>query len=289
MNLDSIILSVILIAGFYLLFYLGKKVYSLVHRDYDLEKELVHKDNPAVALAITGYYTGLVLSIGGAIVGPSNGFASDIIDLLLYGSLSIVLLNISCVLCDKIILYRFRMTDELVRDRNQGTGAVSMGVSVASGFLIYGAVSGEGGTLWTAVSFWAIGQVILIIAGLVYNRILSFDIHEEIEKDNVAAGVGFAGALIAVGIVVGLAAEGDFTSWSEDLPHFMGISIVGLVLLPIIRFLTDKVLLPSVNLSDEIIGLKPDKSIETRGPNVGAAYIEAFSYIAGAFIICWCV
>lgn len=55
------------------------------------------------------------------------------------------------------------------------------------------------------------------------------------------------------------------------------------------RTLTDRLLLPGVKLSDEIIGLKADKSIEERGPNTGAAYIEAFAYIAGAFIIFWCI
>ena len=44
-----------------------------------------------------------------------------------------------------------------------------------------------------------------------------------------------------------------------------------------------------LDIDDEIIGLKADKSTEEKGPNVGAAYIEAFSYIAGALIIYWCV
>ena len=84
-----------------------------------------------------------------------------------------------------------------------------------------------------------------------------------------------------MGIVIGLAAERDFHSWSYDLPGYLGIACVGLVLLPIIRLLTDKVLLPTVKLSDEIA--RQEK------PNVGAAYIEAFSYIAAAFILYWCV
>jgi uncharacterized membrane protein YjfL (UPF0719 family) len=116
---------------------------------------------------------------------------------------------------------------------------------------------------------------------LVYERITPYNIHEEIEKDNVAAGVSFAGALVSVGIIIGLAGEGDFTAWSIDLPVYIGFAVLGLILLPIIRLLTDKVLLPTVKLSDEISAQEK--------PNVGAAYIEAFSYIAAAFIISWCV
>ena len=89
------------------------------------------------------------------------------------------------------------------------------------------------------------------------------------------------GALIAMGIVVGLAAEGDFMSWSEDIWDFLFVAVLGLILLPFIRLLTDKVLLPTVRLSHEIAG--QEKS------NLGAAYIEAISYISAAFAIYWCV
>ena len=51
-----------------------------------------------------------------------------------------------------------------------------------------------------------LGQLALIAFAWIYNRITPFDIHDEIEKDNEAAGVSFGGALTAVGIVIGLAA-----------------------------------------------------------------------------------
>ncbi|MBW1710734.1 MAG: DUF350 domain-containing protein [Deltaproteobacteria bacterium] len=281
MTLDSLVTAIILIIGFYILFYIGKTVNNLLHREYRLGYELVERDNAALALAIVGYYVGLVLAIGGAIVGPSSGLVNDLIDLAVYGVLGIILLNISWYLCDKLILYKFHVSDELIRDHNQGTGAVSAAVSIASGFIIYGSVAGEGGSIWTVLVFWLIGQVILILTGLVYNRITSYDIHEQIEKDNVAAGVSFAGALLAVGVIVGLAGEGDFVSWSENLFSYLAYAVIGLILLPVVRILTDRVLLPTVRLSDEIVAQEK--------PNMGAAYIEAFSYIAAAFIIFWCV
>lgn len=281
MKLDNLILALILIVGFYVIFYIGKVVHDLIHRSYNLNTELVENDNAALALAISGYYLGLVIAIGGTLVGPSQGIVNDLLDLAFYGIISIALLNISWVICDKIILYKFHVNDELIRDHNQGTGAVVAATSIASGFIIYGAVSGEGGSIWTTLIFWAIGQIVLILAAMVYRLITPYDDHEEIEKDNVAAGVSFAGALIAIGIIVGLAGEGDFTTWREALPSYIGFAVVGLILLPVIRTLTDKVLLPTVKLSDEIANQEK--------PNVGAAYIEAFSYIAAAFIVYWCV
>jgi uncharacterized membrane protein YjfL (UPF0719 family) len=214
-------------------------------------------------------------------VGPSAGVVDDLLDVFIYGILSIILINASWYICDKLILYKFKISDELIRDHNQGTGAVSAGMSIASGFIIFGSVQGAGGSIWTVVGFWAIGQVILILAGLVYNLITPYDIHGEIEKDNVAAGVSFAGALVAIGAIIGFAAESDFESWRQSLPGYLGYALIGLLLLPLIRFLTDKVLLPTVKLSDEIHTQEK--------PNLGAAYIEAFSYIAAAFIFYWCV
>ena len=281
MDLDNLVSAAIFIIVFFIFFLIGKVINDLLHREYKLNFELVEKDNAALALAVVGYYFGLVLAIGGTIAGPSAGLVEDLYDLVIYGILSIILLNISWFLCDKLILFKFRVSEELIRDHNQGTGVVSAGISVASGFIIYGAVSGEGGSIWTVLVFWALGQVLLILAGLVYELITPYNIHEEIEKDNVAAGVSFTGALVSIGVIIGLAGEGDFTAWSIDLPVYLGFAVLGLILLPIIRLLTDKVLLPSVKLSDEIAAQEK--------PNVGAAYIEAFSYIAAAFIISWCV
>lgn len=281
MNIDHIITGVILIFVFYLLFFIGKLVNDLLHREYNLTKELVENDNPAIALAVAGYYFGLVIAIGGTLVGPTGGIVNDLIDLGLYGVMSIILLNVSWYICDIIILHRFKVSDELIRDRNQGTGAVSCGISIANGLIIFGSVSGTGGTIWTALGFWALGQLMLIIAVIVYNLITPYCIHDEIEKDNVAAGVSLGGAIIAMGVIVGLAAEGDFVSWAEELPDFVLYTLIGLILLPIVRFLTDKILLPTVKLTDEIANQEI--------PNVGAAYIEALSYIGSAFVIYWCV
>jgi uncharacterized membrane protein YjfL (UPF0719 family) len=281
MNLDIVISGLILIAAFYVLLLLGKLINDLLHREYRLNFELTEKDNAALALATTGYYSGLVLAIGGVLVGPSLSIVDDLIDLSIYGLLAIVLVNVSWYVCDKLILFKFKISEELIRDHNQGTGAVSAGMSIASGFIIFGSVQGQGGSVWTVIVLWAIGQAILILAGLVYEFVTPYNIHDEIEKDNVAAGVSFAGALVAIGAIVGLAAESDFESWAVNLPDYLGYSVLGLALLPVIRLLTDKVLLPTVKLTDEIA--RQDR------PNVGAAYIEAFSYIAAAFIIYWCV
>jgi uncharacterized membrane protein YjfL (UPF0719 family) len=281
MLLDNFITGIIVLVAFFIIFFIGKIVNDLLHREYNLKVELVEKDNAAVALTVTGYYLGLVLSIGGSIVGPDSHIVDDLLDLCIYGILGIVLLNISWFICDKLMLRHFSVSDELIRDKNQGAGAVLAGMNIASGFIIFGALQGQGGSIWTAVVYWALGQIVLIIGGLIFNWITPYDIHAEIEKDNVAVGVGFGGALTAIGVTIGLSAKYDFVSWNESLTEFLFYAVLGLLLLPVVRFLTDKVLIPSVKLTDEIA--------HQAEPNVGAAYIECFAYISAAFIIHWCI
>ena len=58
-------------------------------------------------------------------------------------------------------------------------------------------------------------------------------------------------------------------------------TVIGVILLPVARVLTDAILLPGKKLTDEIVN--QDKA------NVGAGLIEAFSYIGGAILITWCI
>ena len=85
----------------------------------------------------------------------------------------------------------------------------------------------------------------MILTGLVYEWITPYSIHTEIERDNVAVGVSFAGALIAMGNILGFAASEEFFSWQRNVLAFGSYALVGLVFLPAVRFATDKLLLPA--------------------------------------------
>jgi uncharacterized membrane protein YjfL (UPF0719 family) len=260
----------------------GKWIYNLLRPGINANEELVEKDNPAFAVQQTGYWTGLLIVLGGTLVGPSSGLMLDLFDLFLWGFIGIILINISIWLNDKFVLMHFDNRKEIIEDQNAGTGAVEAGSAIASGLLVYGAISGEGGGLVTALICWAIGQVSLIIAGFAYTKFVSYNIHEQIEDhDNVPAGVAFGGALIAVGNLIRIGIEGDFESWSVLLADFLVYTVLALILLPIIRIAADKILLPGRNISDEIAN--QDK------PNLGAGLIEAFAYISVSVLIGWVV
>ncbi len=277
--------AVVYIALTFAIFFIGKMVYQLLHPSFNLKEELVKKDNLAFALSNVGYYAGLLIAIGGAIVGPSKGLINDMIEIGVYGVLAIILLNISVFISDKLILSRFSVRKEIIEDQNEGTGVVEGAVSVASGLIIFGAVTGESTSLafgiLTAVVFWLVGQIALVLITYVYNAITPYNIHEHIEKDNVAVGIGFAGAIIAIGNLICFGISGTFEGWLNTLMGAGLEIVVGIILLPIMRFVTDKILLPGERLTDEIVN-------QVR-PNIGAAIIEAFAYIGGSVLITWCL
>jgi uncharacterized membrane protein YjfL (UPF0719 family) len=284
MTIDDLTLSAIYLVASFILFWIGKLIYDVTTPSYQVKEELVEKDNTALAVALVGYYFALVLVIGGVMAGESKGLEEDLFDIAIYGPLAILLLNVSRLINDRLVLRKFSVNEELIRDQNTGTGAVIFASYVATGLVINGAVSGVAlldttGTVISTIVFWALSQVALVVADTIYDAITPYEVHAEIEKGNVAAGIAFGGALIGIGNILRHAASGDLISWDLSLQEF-GIELAaGLILLPILRFVTDMVLLPGRNLSDEIANQGK--------PNIGAAFIEAFSYIGGSFLIVW--
>jgi uncharacterized membrane protein YjfL (UPF0719 family) len=283
--LMSIVSAICYIAAAYVLFYCGKIFYSIFNPKIDAKSELVFKDNFAFAIAQTGYFAGLLAVIGGAIVGPSRGLLFDLLDILIYGLMAIFLLNISMKLNGVLILRKFNVRKELIEDQNPGTGVVEAASAFSSGLIIFGALAGESNNLTDGIIslliFWAIGQIMFFITGLVYNLIIPYDVQKEIEKDNSAAGLGFAGALIAISILIYSSIHGAVDNISVKLVEVCIEVAIGLVMLPIARFFAAKVLLPGQKLSHEIAGQEK--------PNVGAGLIEAFAYIGSAVLISWCL
>lgn len=280
-TLDAALTALVYLAECFLLFLLGKFAYKLFQRKIKVGYELVEKDNFAFAVAHVGYFIGLLLAISSAVIGPSHDIWIDSIDIAIYGILAILLLNLSIIINDKIILRKFVVYKEIIEDQNVGTGVIEGANAIATGLIILGSVSGEGGGILTALVFWVVGQMMLIITAYFYSWIVPFDVHDQIEKDNVAVGLGFAGALIAIGNLIRYGLMVDFVSWQESFTN-VGIDVlIGLIFLPLARTLTDKILLPGRSLTDELIN--QDK------PNTGAGLIEAFAYVGGSVLITLCL
>ena len=237
--------------------------------------ELVKKDNLAVAITMSGYYLASLSIFIGALLGPTNGFAIDLVLVGGYSILGLVLLNLSRYINDKVILRKFCNIEQLTQNNNLAVAAVQFGTYLATGLVIAGAVTGTGGGVHTAIVFFTLGQISLLAFSFIYNAITPYCIHEELGKKNLAVGIALSGGLIAVGIIILNAISIDFISWKESLTDFLIVNIVAFVFLPLIRFIMDRVTVPGDKLSCEII---EDK-------NIGAGFLEATVAISFAVIL----
>ena len=276
MSVDQILAGFVYLVVVLVLLAVGKWAYDALHRRFVLRVELLEKDNLALAVTVAGYYLGLVIVLGGVVSGPASiSLLDDVIGLAIYGGLAIVLLNLSAWVNDRLVFSRFDNEREIVEDRNVGVGILEGANYVAVGLITAGAMSGEGG-MASGLVFWVTGLAALVVAGVLYDRITSYDLHDRIEAGNVAVAVAFAGVLVGFGNVIRLPGEGDFVSWNESLPEFGYYLVVGLALLPLVRLFADKVLLPGARLTDELVQERP---------NLGAGVIEGVSYLAASMLI----
>ncbi|MCT4581736.1 MAG: DUF350 domain-containing protein [Flavobacteriales bacterium] len=263
----------------------SRKVYQLLHKEIDMNHELVEQDNFAFAFANVGYLSGIVIALGGALTGGTTGnLVDDLTDFSLYALISIILLNLSIVLNDFLILRRMNLKHELVEDQNVGVGVLEAAISVATGLIIYGAVSGDShhdvinGFLSTII-FWGVGMLMFVLSTFVYNAILNFSLLDEIKKNNFAVGIAYSGVIISIANLIRHGIQGDFISWEVSAYSILYNSVIALAILPVVRVVADKLLLPGQKLTDELVNQEK--------PNVGAGLVEAFAYVGCSILLDW--
>lgn len=297
--------SALLIAAGLLL--IARVLYGRLAR-YDVDHELTEADNPAVGPAIFGFLAGVtivlagLLGTDGAALDDPIGIAWDLSEFLGWGLVAIGLLKLSGWLNDKFLLRGFENKKELVDDRNLGVGATLCGSYIASGLVLAGALTGvvdpevlpaeatRADRLMheaqSALVFFALGQVALIVFGLLYRVMQPADVLRAIEEDyvdaegrshggNAAAGIALGGNLAALGLVLFGAARADFVGWTDNLIEFGIAAGVGIVLLALWRVFVDKIMLGKADLAKEIY--------EDRNPN--AALLETASVLGMAMVL----
>ena len=262
---------------------IAKIAFRIANRKIRVVEQLIVKDNVAFSIAYVGYLIGAILVVGGALLGESHGFWQDLILLFSYGIIGIVLLLVSIGLTNKLILTKFDIKKEIFKDRNLGTGFIEATMAIATGLLLFGALIGESESftegLITLLVYWGLGMLCLVIVVKAYAKMLNYNIHDEIEKDNVAVGISLSGVILSTGLIIMHALKNPFTDWHITLFDILYYLILTLILLPVLRWITDTILLPGRKLTDEIVNQEH--------PNSGAALIEFFSYAAAGIFVVW--
>jgi len=270
-----------LIVGFGL-FWLGQLAYQkLFRRQMELNLELFVKDNPAVAIALVGYYFGIVIGLGGVLGQSAASWQDKVLSLATYGATVILFMLAGAWVGDRLILRCFECQREIVQDRNVGAATVEAGNHIANGLILNASLGGDSGSWLVGLVCWLLGLGVLVLVSVVYPRVAKYNVFDEIEKrNNPAAGVAFAGLLIATGNIVRVAFAPEFQNWLLSFTQYGLVLLFSLISLIAIRWLADLILVPGVKISDEIVNQET--------PNLGAGLIEAFAYIAASFLIAWC-
>lgn len=242
---------------------------------YNIDAELVATDNLAVAVAMSGYYLGVAVIFVGALLGPSTSLLHDLMAVGGYSLLGLLMLNAARLFNERLILRKFCNTKQLIAERNVAVGVVHCGIYIATGLIAAGAVSGQGGSAITAIVFFVLGQGSLAIFSGIYEKLSKYDVHQELQNGNVAAGVAFAGNLIALAIIIMRSAAGDFINWTHDLTEFAASNMFAFVFLVALRWFFNRAVVPNVSLATEI---SSDK-------NIGAGFLEAVMVIAASMVI----
>jgi uncharacterized membrane protein YjfL (UPF0719 family) len=251
---------------------------------YSLQEELTKKDNKAVAVSFAAYIFSVAIIIFGIMTSESRTegvdnfkkfLMMDMLSTLIWSLIGIFLLQAAQMLNDKLLLYKFSNRKELVDDRNVGTGLVQAGSYIGCALMVRASLSGDGETsiyqaLFLMLLYFVIGQVAFILFGRVYQSVCGYDLHDEIERDNIAAGLSFGGALTGIGIALS-----GYIQKYDSLPGLFVWFLISSVLLMLGRYLVDKLILPGSNLKEEIV----------RDRNWGAAAIEAATFIGLAYVL----
>ncbi len=246
------------------------------------QKTIMLGDNRATAMTEAGAALAVFLVGAGVVKNCVHGesIATDAMWCAVFAILGLVLLELTGFLGQRVLLKR-RLAASLERG-NVAAGLAAGGHYVATGVLTARAVAGTDlrGVALSLV-FFALAQIAhqAVVAG--FRFVTSYDDSEQIEGDNSAAAISYAGISIAVAIVIGRALEGDFVSWPAALAGF------GTTAAPALGFY----FLRQLFVQPVLVGGKPtirggslDEAIG-RDRNVGAAALEAFSYSGAALAI----
>ncbi len=280
---------IVYIVAVFVVLWIGKKLNDWT-TPYSIDDQLTGQDNKALAVSFAGYMLAIAIIIVGVLTEETSLFTEavaelsfsqrlvvvgyELLETVIWSIVGIGLLIVSRVINDKLILSRFDNIKEIIDDKNVGTGAVQFGTYIGTAYIIKAVIFGEElhwlSDIISTVVFFVLAQLAFILFGIFYQKITSYDIHGEIERDNAAAGVAFGLNLAAIGIILSSAIEK-----TDSLIIFAIWFVEGAILLLVSRILVDKIILPGENLNSEI---QADR-------NWGAALIEGGVAIMIAFLL----
>lgn len=244
-NVPYFLLTFALMYGSYKLLSLrSSKVYN--------GTEQLLQGNLAVALRRTGFLLGVGISVLTLISGPSSGIlGQDLVNTASFGLVAIGMQWTALWVNDTFILPGIRNCEEIGKG-NLAVAFVEAGGMIGTGLVAAACMKGEGTTI-SAIYFFALGQVVMVLSVLVYELIRSqHRLVASVGRGNRAAGVLLGSKLVSYGFILSGAVAGGFTGWLYDTTAFAIAAISGMAFLYIAELAADKVVFPQKSIKSMI-------------------------------------
>ena len=220
--------------------------------------------------------------IGGVMNSEGSGsFYQEIIYSIIYGLVGIIVLNVITFIRDKFIHSSLDLWGEITEKSKVSIGVLKGANYLSTGIIIGGVILTEVDKPFEAAIFLVFALLIASLGFVYYNLITPFNSKTEIYNGNLAVAISAGGAQVAFAILIYAGFQIEHSSWQESLID-IGVDVLGgFILLPIIRFIVDKVFIPSHRKAT-------DEMVNQDNPNIGLGLFEASAYIGGALLFIWC-
>ncbi len=250
---------------------IGKYVFDhIYYKNVSLEKELLEKNNKAMAFSYTGFFIGFVFAIYEAL-DPAYAIFINAIT----GFLVMFLILFFTKLFDWVFLRDIDLSHEIVTSDNTSAGIIEGSFFFGMGLILSGAFSGPGEpsilkVYGESILFLIIGIVFLFIGSFVLSWLLKVNLQGEVKDNNVAVASAFGGLFVGISSVIKIAISGPGSGalWVDLKMSFLDF-IFSLILMIIFFLLFDLILFRKFSLTKEL-----------KEPNVGAGIM-----IGGIFVI----
>ncbi len=240
------------------------------------------KGNSAQRLLGAGQVGAIFLIAANAVKTAVKGddISSDAMWVASFAVVGVVLLPVTGHLGVRLLLSS-RLPAEIERG-NAAAGLAAGAHYVATGIITSHAMAGSDvRTLGISVVFFALGQVTLHVFVSLFRALTTYDDAEQIAGENVAAALSYAGAAIAIAIIIGRATEGDFAGWAPSLKGYAGVLASVVALYPIRQVFVQTLLLRAPL---KLRGGPIDQGIAVENSD-GIGALEAVMYVATALSI----
>jgi uncharacterized membrane protein YjfL (UPF0719 family) len=277
--MDATTIGFVVLAVIVLLI-IARGVYRLV-LGQAMTETLIDRDNKAAAVALSGFLLGVIQVIIPILSAPSHTFWSDVKGVSAYGIGGIIAMTIAGLIFEQYSRLTGAPLREQIAQGNLAAGIIDGAIHFASGQIVAGALTGDSAALLPTIVFWAAGVASLIVFTHIFRQVTAYHDAELITEGNVAAALGCAGLIVAIGMMVGYAVSGNFTGYGDSFRSFGLMLLVVLVLYPVRQIIVQMLLLGG---GFSLRNGRLDHEI-AKDQNVGAGLLEAVGYLATALVV----